>query len=227
MTFLSQQFVFDLTPKPAYDREDFLVSAANKEAFSLIETHSMWRGYGGLITGPRASGKTHLLHVWQAVTSAEMINHDQISDFIKVRENTPLPKYYALDGVDNLIGLRSSEEALFHLLNVVQSQDSYILMTALTPPANWNFTIKDLRSRIMSMQMAAIGLPDDELLHGLFAKLLYDRQLSVDPDVLNFTVMRLPRNCAAIIQAVERLDAASLSEKREITLPFVKKTLGL
>ena len=64
------------------------------------------------------------------------------------------------------------------------------------------------------------------MLSGLFAKLFRDRQLIVPGEVILYLVQRIERSCAAVARAVESLDRASLAERRPITLPFARTTLG-
>tara|TARA_B100000686_G_C16756766_1_gene956036 strand:+ start:132 stop:806 length:675 start_codon:yes stop_codon:yes gene_type:complete len=224
---MKQQLTFDLNRQPAYNREDFLVSDGNAQAFALVEGYESWRSHAALITGPSGSGKTHLMHVWQGLADARALSQAELMAEAWTVPVTQLPLNIAIDNIDTLVGESVAEKNLFHLLNVVKTSQSRLLLTANKPPAQWNFAVKDLESRILALPAAVIQPPDEGLLFGLFAKLLHDRQLNVQPDVVSFTIMRLGRSCAEVIEAVEKLDAASLSEKRDITLPFVKKTLGI
>ena len=46
-------------------------------------------------------------------------------------------------------------------------------------------------------------------------------------DVFAYLYHRLPRDLGALLDALDRLDAASLSHQRRLTVPFVRSVLSL
>ena len=71
-----------------------------------------------------------------------------------------------------------------------------------------------------------IGRPDDTLMAALLVKLFADRQLKVDESVVVFMVARMERSFAAARSLVAAVDATALAEKRNITVPLVRKILA-
>jgi hypothetical protein len=67
--------------------------------------------------------------------------------------------------------------------------------------------------------VAALGEPSDALLGALFAKHLAERQLVLEPALVEAVRLRLPRSAAAQAEAVARLDRASLAAGR-LTRPI-------
>jgi chromosomal replication initiation ATPase DnaA len=57
------QLAFDLPHRAALGAEDFLVSDCNVPAVKLIDAWPDWQAPVQLLTGPPASGKTHLVRV--------------------------------------------------------------------------------------------------------------------------------------------------------------------
>ena len=53
------------------------------------------------------------------------------------------------------------------------------------------------------------------------------RGLDVSADVIEYIVRRYPRNMQDLTQLVERLDQASLTEQRRITIPLVRSVSEL
>ena len=224
----AEQLIFDLGKNSAYKREDFLAAPGNAAALGFIQKWPEWPVNTAVIFGPKASGKTHILHVWQNHSAACIITAADMTQDGLMRLQASFPKTLGIDDIDRLVaGDSDRQDFMFHLLNEVKAHDAALLMTATHAPQDWDVSLMDLDSRIKALQLLPIEAPDDTLLFGLFVKLLHDRQLHVDPDVVPFTVSRLERSCAAVINAVEKIDAASLKEKRRITLPFVKKTLDI
>ena len=51
--------------REANNRDNYIVGRSNIEAVKWIDNYPNWKGYGLIIEGPKASGKTHLVSVWQ------------------------------------------------------------------------------------------------------------------------------------------------------------------
>ena len=76
------------------------------------------------------------------------------------------------------------------------------------------------------MTAVEIGPPEDSLLRALLARMLADRLLRLPESVQDWLVQRLPRTTAALHDAVERLHAASLDQRRNVTVPFAAQVLA-
>ena len=55
----------------------------------------------------------------------------------------------------------------------------------------------DLRSRVRALPIAQIAPPDEALLRAVLVKLFSDRQLTVEPEVIGYLVVRMERSMAA------------------------------
>ena len=69
-----EQLILDLPHRAAFGAEDFLVSDCNLGAVRLINSWPNWQDNVQLLIGPPASGKTHLVRVWQALSGAEHVH---------------------------------------------------------------------------------------------------------------------------------------------------------
>jgi chromosomal replication initiation ATPase DnaA len=105
------------------------------------------------------------------------------------------------------------EESLLHLYNEIAERRGHLLLTAREPVARWGLTLADLRSRLLALPSVTLGLADDELMQSVLVKLFADRQLRVEPGLIDFLVKRLERSLAAATRAVEILDKVSMLEK--------------
>jgi chromosomal replication initiation ATPase DnaA len=81
-------------------------------------------------------------------------------------------------------------------------------------------TLPDLASRLAALPLARLSAPDDALLAAVIAKQLDDRRLAYDPALPEWLARRIERSFAAARAAVERLDARSLAERRNLTRRF-------
>ena len=70
---MPEQLGFDLPSKPALGRTDFLVAPSNAIAIAMIENWQSWSGGKLALSGPDGSGKTHLVHVWAAMSNARVV----------------------------------------------------------------------------------------------------------------------------------------------------------
>ncbi|RWF24498.1 MAG: hypothetical protein EOS64_07630, partial [Mesorhizobium sp.] len=115
---------------------------------------------------------------------------------------------------------------LFHLINAVRGAGSTLLLTARRFPAAWRVTLPDLISRLKAAATVEIHEPDDMLLAGVITKLFADRQVEVEPHVVQYLVRRIERSLATAMRVVERLDRAALERKTPITRALAAETVS-
>lgn len=109
------------------------------------------------------------------------------------------------------------QTGLFHLINRIRANGGHLLLTARTFPAAWGVTLPDLGSRLKAATTVEIHEPDDALLAGVITKLFADRQVEVEPSVVQYVVRRIERSLSAAITVVELLDRLALERKSRIT----------
>jgi chromosomal replication initiation ATPase DnaA len=107
----------------------------------------------------------------------------------------------------------------------VLGRGATLLLTATEPPSAWPVRLPDLRSRLLAAWPVRIEPPDDALLRALLVKQFADRQLRVEPAVIEYLIPRLERSFASMREAVDLLDRAALRNQRPITLPLARKVL--
>ena len=216
---MAEQLAFDLPVRPALGREAFFVSPANGAALRTLEDWKTWPGQRQLLVGPPGSGKTHLAHVWAAISGARIISAAALS----------------LDAVPGLVEADAlvvedadqgaNEAALFHLLNLAQAEGTALLLTAAKSPTGWGTSLPDLSSRLSAMPLARLHPPDDPLLAAVLVKLFGDRQLVVNPRLIGYLATRIERSFEAARQVVSRLDAAALESGRPLNLGLAADVL--
>ena len=99
----------------------------------------------------------------------------------------------------------------------MRAAGSHLLVTARRFPSAWGVALPDLASRLKAAATVEIREPDDLLLAGVIAKLFADRQVEVEPHVVQFLVRRIERSLATAIRVVDKLDRAALEQKTRIT----------
>lgn len=213
-----QQLPLDLSFRPALGRADFVVGASNADAVAWIDRWPDWPLPALALFGPDGSGKSHLAAVWQSRVSAHVISGPMLreKDLVSIITGSAV-----IEDVDH----STDERALFHLMNAINQNGHYLLLTARHAPAHWPFTLPDLVSRLKALPVTTIGAPDDTLIHALLKKLFQDRQLRIEDDVLHYLVPRMERSCLFASRLVSALDAMSLSERRNITVALAREVL--
>lgn len=216
-----RQLVFDIVPRPAYGAEDFLVSRVNEAALVMVEQWPDWPHWALVLVGPAQSGKSHLANVWKLKSNAETVAADALSaDLVeKLRHRGALV-------IEDLQKGISDEALLFHLLNVAREHKLSILMTSQTTPGDLDVRVPDLRSRLRAIPVASIAPPDDALLKALLVKHFADRQLAVEPHVIDQLAMRTDRSFAAVADIVAAIDERALAAKRPVTRVLAREVLA-
>ena len=215
------QLTLDLPHRAALGAEDFLVSDCNLAAVRLIDAWPEWQDQVELLIGPPQSGKTHLARVWQALSGARSLEPMclDIGFIDQMGEGTPLV-------VEDADRSAYDEKALFHLLNLAREKRLFVLLTARSAPSRWGFSLPDLLSRLNAVPAVEIGAPDEALLRTVMLKHFTDRQLDIDPKVLEFLALHIDRSLAAAAAAVQAVDRAALAKGRKISRQLVIEALA-
>ena len=205
-----RQIPLDLGHGTAYSRDDLVVSSSNAEAAALVDRWPDWPAPVVVLAGPAGSGKTHLAAIWREMADARVVEAGQVEAAAATFDGRPVL-------VDDIDTGTLDQEGLFHLINAVCGGGSQLLLTARRFPAAWGATLPDLVSRLKAAATVEIHEPDDVLLAGVITKLFADRQVEVEPHVVQYLVRRIERSLATAMRVVERLDRLALEEKARIT----------
>lgn len=206
-----RQLPLDLGHVAGQSRDDLVVSEANREAVAMIDRWPDWPARVVVLAGPAGSGKSHLAAIWADRAKAARFDTDALSQAVSAAASgTPVV-------VDDADGAGLDENGLFHLINAVREASTTLLLTSRRFAPAWGVRLPDLASRLNAAATVEIREPDDLLLAGVITKLFADRQIDVEPHVVQFLVRRIERSLATAISLVERLDRAALEQKSRIT----------
>lgn len=214
-----RQLPLDLGHGTGYSRDDLVVSGTNNQAVALVDRWPDWPSPVVVLAGPAGSGKTHLASIWRARANAVAVDARRVGDSIASLGARPA----LIDDVDTGA---VDEQGLFHLINAVRSAGSTLLLTARRFPSAWGVSLPDLASRLKAAATVEIYEPDDHLLAGVITKLFADRQIEVEPHVVQYLVRRIERSLATAMRVVERLDRTALERKTPITRTLAAETVS-
>ncbi len=131
----------------------------------------------------------------------------------------------AIDGVSKLVGRPTHETALFEAWNVLSLQQGQLILADERSPLAIKFSLDDLASRLRSSQVFEVRGLDEQGVRTLLQRRLRDRGLVVGRPVLDYWLTRRNRAVGALLDDLDRLDAASWRSKHRLTVPFLKTVL--
>ena len=131
----------------------------------------------------------------------------------------------ALDDIQEIIGNEDWEYALFNLYNRVREKGVRMLVSSAEPLASLNIKLADLKSRLSWGPIFQLSsLSDKEKQHALQQR-AKNRGLDLEDDVVTYLLKRSSRDMSSLFTLFEKLDKASMVEKRKLTIPFIKDYL--
>lgn len=180
--------------------------------------------------GPPGCGKTHLL-----VAALAEVRHAQVAYLPLAVLATMEPeacleglerqRLVCLDDLQSVVGNAPWEAALFHFYNRCQASGCRLLIAADRPPGALGVQLPDLASRLAWGVVLALPPLSESGRRQVLTERATLRGIALSEEVLQYLLLRSQRDLPSLIAVLDRLDKASLTEKRHITIPFIKKTM--
>jgi len=214
------QLILNFDYDQNFQDQDFYVSKSNEFSFKLLNSWPKWeRNFVNLI-GEKFSGKTHLVNIFLdkfkgIKIEAKDINNEFLKK-IKVFENIVIENFN--DKID--------ESLFFTLLNIVDQDNKYLILTSKIAIVDHIFKLDDLNSRSKNFILSNIEKPGDDLMFALILKNLSDRQISIDKKLIDFIIKRIDRSYGKIFDFIYKIDKISLKRKKPIDFKIIKEVLG-
>ena len=215
----SDQQIIKFDYEKNFRYEDFYVSKSNEHIFNFIDSWPKWEKNFVNINGENFSGKTHIVNIFLKKfkgikLEAKTLNNDHLKD-IKIYQNI------VLENLTNKI----NEKLFYTLLNIIDQDNKFLIVTSSTPIVDIDFVLKDLLSRSKNFLLQNIEKPDDELIFALLVKNFSDRQISLEKKLINFIIKRIDRSYSKIFDFIYKIDEMSLKKKKSIDLKIIKEIL--
>ena len=216
---LSQQIIkFNDNQNFKYD--DFYISKSNEHILNFINQWPKWQKNFLNLSGERSSGKTHLMNIFIEKFKGIKLEAQQFDNNhlrkIKIYQNI------ILENLDTNI----DEQLIYTLINTIEQDNKYLIITSRKPIVDLGFKLKDLQSRASNFILQTFEKPDDNLMFALILKNLSDRQIFLDKKLINYIVKRIERSYSNIFDFIYKIDEMSLKKKKSINLKIIKEALG-
>ena len=214
------QLILNFDYDQNFKDQDFYVSKSNEFAFKLLNSWPKWEKNFVNLIGEKFSGKTHLINIFLEKFKGIKIEANEINNEflkkIKIFENIIIENFN--DKID--------ENLLFTLINIVDQDNKYLILTSRTTIVDYSFKLNDLNSRSKNFLLCNIEKPGDDLMFALILKNLSDRQISIDKKLVDFIIKRIDRSYGKIFDFIYKIDKISLKRKKPIDFKIIKEALG-
>ena len=206
----------------------------NEAAVSLLKKAVLERAHEQFyVFGPHGSGKSHLLTALFRMVHQPTLNVFYVDMPLVVRLSPLLldvdpPSVVMLDNIEAIAGDPAWELSLFGFYNRWLDMQPGVFIATATPSADrLPFLRADLNTRFengvtLSLErLDGAGCAEALKLRGK------RRGFDIPDKVAAYLVRHCNRDMPSLIEILDRLDRASLQEQHELTIPFVRRILGL
>jgi len=214
------QLIIKFDHEQNFKDQDFYVSKSNENSFKLLSSWPKWEKNFLNLIGERFSGKTHLVNIFLKKFKGIKINASEISN--QVLKNIKVYENVIIENLDDNV----NENLFFTLLNIIDQDNKFLIVTSVKSIVEISFKLKDLNSRSKNFLLSYIERPDDELMFALILKYLSDRQISIDKKLIDYIIKRIDRSYSKIFDFIYKIDEISLKRKKSIDFKIIKEVLG-
>jgi chromosomal replication initiation ATPase DnaA len=214
------QLILNFDIEQNFKDQDFYVTKSNEFSFKLLNSWPKWEKNFLNLIGQKFSGKTHLVNIFLEKfkgikLEAKELTNDSLKQ-IKIFENIIIENFN--DQID--------ENIFFTLLNIIDQDNKYLILTSTKPIVEHIFKLDDLNSRSKNFLLSVIEKPSDDLMFALILKNLSDRQISINKKLIDFIIKRIDRSYGKIFDFIYKIDEVSLKRKKPIDFKIIKEALG-
>lgn len=218
---------------PVHQRfDDFLATPGNELALSAVQKGATDAASWLYLSGPAASGKTHLLIAACAAAndagrSAQYLPLRALSgardQAIRAFGGSEL---LAVDSIEAIAGDRAAEHALFDLYNRCRADAANLLFAGRQAPTQVGLVLPDLMSRLGACTQLSVRALDEDERRELIRQRAAARGIELDDAVLDWLFTHQGRDLATLGSLLDRIDSAALAAQRRVTVPFLRQLLG-
>ena len=157
------QLILKFDYEENFKDQDFYLSKSNEYSFKLLNSWPKWQKNFINLIGEKFSGKTHLANIFIEKFKGIKINSSEINNqFLK---EIKLYENIVVEDLDSEV----DENLFFTLLNIIDQDNKYLIITTTKPIVDIQFALKDLNSRSKNFLLSNIEKPEDDLMFALIS----------------------------------------------------------
>lgn len=181
--------------------------------------------------GQRGSGKSHLLQALCAGAPASrralyLPLRDWAGSAVALLEGAGQLDILCLDDLEQAIGAPDFERALFSAYRLLEERGAVLVVAADRAPLACGWQLPDIGSRLGASEVFHLQYLDEAGQCEALQRHAGERGLELPLETARYLCLRLPRDLPGLIAVLERIDEASLSAQRRLTVPFMREVLG-
>lgn len=206
---------------------------SNGQAVAAVRDCSDLRERGPVyLHGPAGCGKTHLLHAACNHAAAGgkrslYLPFAAIESLApEVLTNLEALDLIALDDLQNIVGMKEWEQALFSFYNATIDEGNTLLLAANSSPGSLGIRLPDLRSRLSACTIYRLEELEDSEKIGALQRQAELRGMELNDEAGRYLLTRVRRDMGSLLNVLDQLDRASLVAQRRLTIPFIKEVLN-
>lgn len=205
------------------------VAGANSTAVEHVRSAACGASDTVWLWGALGAGKSHLLQA--ACRAASAVGRRAMyvplpADSPGVLVDLEQVDLLALDDIDSVAGELAWEGPLFGILNAYLARNGSLLLAAGAPAAQCEFRLADLKSRGAGAVTYRLAPLDDAERAAALRLHAAARGLALDAAAAEFLLKRVARDMPALTEWLDKLDRASLTEQRRLTIPFIRELMS-
>ncbi len=132
----------------------------------------------------------------------------------------------AVDNLDAVAGHPDWEKLFYQVVNRCRDGDLRLLFALRDNPDQLQASLADFRTRLQWGLLLQLPAPDEQQLRRILRRRAGLLGFELSEDVLAYLMTRYARSLSTQMAILKRLDGASLTQQRRVTIPLVKRTLA-
>ena len=223
-----QQLPLDFKQNNEQTFAEFIVGS-NTSLLKSLQTFSLSNETILYIWGEIGSGKSHILNAFtkycdEKNKSAVVLSPNDLAK----RKNISLIEMFdciCIDNVEQIIADSLLEESLFHWINEIKQHQKKIILACQISNKSNKWQLPDLKSRLQSGRTHQIKSLDRHKVIDVFIKQAQQKGIKIDTRVSQFLQNNCPMNMHYFSGLLIKLDQITLIEKKQVTIPLIKKII--
>ena len=241
-TRVQLSFSFPLNRNDTF--ENLVIDGGNEKSVQLCKEFAKNRDSDPpslLLYGAHGSGKTHLLTAMGETAkeifdegsilyldSARLVGvvdatntYEELKRYIQSYEDA---SFLAIDRLELVEGDQEAEEQVFHLFNAVTQAGGKFCAATSKQPSDWKFA-GWLSTRLLWGHVMRVEPVGDDRRVDVLIKIASDMGFVLARQAAQWLVTHLPRDPESQINALEKIDKASLTSGQKASIYLIKRAL--